>query len=537
MTVDTVLYNGAVYTMDPAQPRATALALQGNRIVAVGDDESMRPLLASGGCAVDLKGCCVIPGLIDAHLHFEGFSLQLDRLDAEAPTCNAVLERVARRLAEKPDESWIRGHGWNHNAWGGDFPSAALLDRVAPKRPVFLSAKSGHAGWANSVALQRAGINRDTPDPPGGALVRDGGGEPTGILLETAMDLVRGIMPQPTVDQVLQALRTGVQQAQRLGLTGVHDLDGSRAFAAWQRLRQEGGTGLRVCKSLPAAYLDQALDLGLRSGLGDGWLRLGGIKIFADGALGPRTAWMLAPYEDEPDNCGMSLLAEGELLDLVQRASRGGLASFVHAIGDRACRQVIDVLAQVRAEEAQRPGHYLRHRIEHVQTLDPADWGRLAEHDLVASMQPIHATSDMEMADRLWGARGRGTYAFQTLLERGTVLAFGSDTPVEPISPLIGIHAAVTRRRADGRPGPDGWYPDQRLSVEDAMRGYTAGAAWASGEEGDKGSLTAGKWADLVVLEEDIFCVSPMDIAAVAVAATMVDGRFVFAASGFDTGQ
>ena len=406
MIADKVFYNGAVYTMDPEIPRATALALRGNRILAVGDDQAMRDCLESGGRALDLKGRCLIPGLIDAHLHFEGFSLQLQRLDAEAPTCAEVLDRVARRLEQKPDEPWIRGHGWNHNAWGGEFPTAAVLDQVAPDRPVFLSAKSGHAGWANSAALERAGIDRHTPDPPGGALVRDGCGEPTGILLEEAMDLIWDIVPQPGVDEVIQAMRTGVRRAHQLGLTGVHDLDGPRAFAAWQRLRQEGGTGLRVCKSIPSSHLDQALDLGLRSGLGDGWLRIGGIKIFADGALGPRTAWMLAPYEDEPGNCGMALLAEGQLLDLVQRASRGGLASFVHAIGDRACREVIDVLAQVRAEEAQRPGHYLRHRIEHVQTLDPRDWGRLAEHDLIASMQPIHATSDMDMADRFLGPAG-----------------------------------------------------------------------------------------------------------------------------------
>ena len=337
-------------------------------------------------------------------------------------------------------------------------------------------------------------------------------------------------LPEVTAEQAAAAMAAALPAAWRCGLTGMHDLDGIRALRAWQILRERGHEGLRVCKSIPASRLDEAIGTGLRSGFGDDMLWIGGIKLFADGALGPRTAWMLAPYENEPGNLGMPLMPPEELRETVTRASRHGLACFVHAIGDRANREALDALALARAAEKEAGTRRLRHRIEHVQVIDPEDIPRFAELQVVASVQPVHATSDYPMVDRFWGReRAPWAYAFESLRRAGAVLAFGSDTPVEPIPPLAGLHAAVTRRRADGSPGPDGWQPRQRLSVAEAVRGFTWGAAFAGGVEDRLGSLAPGQLADLVVLAEDPFAVDPMDLAGLPVQATMVGGRFVYA--------
>jgi predicted amidohydrolase YtcJ len=534
---DLVLVNGKIHTMDRELPQATAVAVRGDRVLCVGCDDEVEGLLRSGGKAIDLKGQCVVPGMIDAHLHFESFSLGMRRIDAETGSVEELLERVGKRVAEQEKESWILGFGWNQHAWGGAFPTKEMLDGVAPEHPVFLRAKSGHAGWANSAAMRIAGVDRSTGDMDGGALVRDGEGEPTGIFLEDAQGLIGAHIPEPSLEEAVAAMREGQERALAQGLTGVHDLDGARALKSWQILRERGEIRLRVCKSVPGALLEQALAVGIRSGLGDEWLRIGGVKLFADGALGPRTAWMIEPYEGEAEERGIATADMEEMGDMVRRASMGGLASFVHAIGDRANREVLDIFAAVREEEcAQEEGH-LRHRIEHAQLLQADDWGRLAGLGVIGSMQPIHATSDMEIVDRYWGERGRGAYHFRTLLERGTALAFGSDCPVERMAPLVGIHAAVTRRRADGTPGEEGWYPEQRLSVEEAVRGFTLGAAFASGEEGIKGSLSPGKLADLVVLDRDIFAISPMDILEAQVEGTMIGGKWGFGGEGFGCGD
>ena len=534
MCADLVLYNGVIYTMDRKCPNATALAVRGDRILAVGDDESVKGLLKSGGKAVDLKGRCAIPGLIDCHHHFESYSLGMRRIDAETDTVEEVLERVTERAGSQQKGSWVLGFGWNQNAWGGAFPTKEMLDDAAPDHPVFLTAKSGHAGWANSRAMQKAQIDRTTEDIPGGEISRDKRGEPTGIFLEGAQGLISRIIPEPSVEEVVEAMRKGQEKAFAQGLTGVHDLDGTRALKVWQMLREMGEMRMRVCKSVPAGFLDEAIALGIRSGLGDERLRIGGVKFFVDGALGPRTAWMLEPYEGEPDNRGIAVVSKEELGEQVKRASAGGLAALVHAIGDRANRAVLDVLEATRAEEEKHGNVHLRHRIEHVQLLHPDDWGRLAQGRIIASMQPLHATSDMEIVDRFWGKRGKGAYAFRTLLECGTALAFGSDCPVETNDPLVGIHAAVTRRRADGTPAAEGWYPEQRLSVAEAVCAYTRGAAFASGEEEQKGSLASGKLADLVLFDQDILRIEPMGILDVQVEGTMIGGEWVFARAEFD---
>jgi predicted amidohydrolase YtcJ len=530
MLADKLLINGQVHTMEAERPHASALAISGERILAVGNGTALRDLLAPGGEVIDLQGRCVLPGLADSHIHFTSYALGLRALDlSDALSLDKVLARVAERTREippskrhpEPIEGWIVGRRWDQERWPERrFPTAADLDEVAPAQPVVLTAKSGHALVTNSCALRLAGIDASTPDPPGGRIGRDAAGQPDGMLFEeSAMALVTALIPQPGPEETDDALRKAFPDAWRVGLTAIHDVDGTRAFEAYQRLHARGELGLRVVKYLPASTLDCALELGLRGGLGDDWLRVGGIKAFADGALGPRTAAMLAPYEGEPDNLGVLTIDEDALRDLAHKAVASGLPLAIHAIGDRANRLVLDVLADL--------GGGLRHRIEHVQLIHPDDVGRLAALGVAASMQPIHATQDCEMADRYWDERCATAYAWRSLTEAGTVLAFGSDCPVEDLNPFLGIHAAVTRRRVDGFPGPNGWYPEQRLTVMEAVRAYTLGAARAAGLEDRLGLLAPGKLADLVVLDRDIFTCDPMAIAETRVTATMIAGRFV----------
>ena len=533
MRADLLLYNGRIYTMDPAQPRAQALAIKGNRILAVGDDKELRPLLSPGAQAVDLAGKAAIPGLIDAHVHFGWYSWALHRGEIDldnVPTKAEAVARVARRAQEVSVGQWIQGAGWNKNIWPDRaFPTAADLDAVVRDHPVALEDKSHHATWVNSRALELAGITASTGDPPGGEIVRDERGEPTGILLETAAQLVNDIIPEPDVDTMVEALRTGISEAHRLGLTGVHDPGHATVLAALQVLREQGELGLRALMHIPAHALDSALQLGLRSGFGDEYLRIGGVKLFADGALGPQSAHMLAPYEGATESTGIPTLTPDDLRYIVVLARAGGLSIAAHAIGDAANRAVLDAVQHaltVQAAQAHPP--CLPDRLEHAQLLHADDVPRLAKLGIVASMQPIHATSDMEMAERYWGRRCDLAYAWRSVLDSGAQLAFGSDCPVETLDPLPGIHAAVTRRRADGSPGPDGWIPSQRLSVSEAVHAYTTGAAQASGEAHLKGALGAGKLADVVILSRDIFAIEPMEILHACVEMTIFDGQIVF---------
>ena len=536
MNAIVILKNGRIYTQDPSRPQASAVAISGARLLAVGSDEAMLALLGAGGQVVDLAGRCVTPGLVDAHVHFQSYSLGLSRIDlAGSRTMDEALERVAAAPHAGRDK-WLTGRGWNQAEWpDGRFPTSFDLDRVSGKQPVFLKHKSGHAAWANSRALRLAKINADTADPAGGQIQRDGDGRPTGILFETAIDMVDDCVPKSTEGELASAMKLGQQRCLEAGLTGVHDYDGRACFSALQALHQDGALSLRIVKNIPVKYLEQTISVGLRSGFGDEWLRIGGVKMFADGALGTRTATMLAPYEGEPDNRGIVVTDKEEMMAYASQASAAGLSLTVHAIGDRANHDVLDVYEAVRAQERQRLDAQglsdeprLRHRIEHFQIAHPGDFERLAALGVVASMQPIHATADMEMADRFWGQRAEYGYAWRRVLQAGGMLAFGSDAPVDPIEPLKGIHAAVTRQRADGSPGPQGWYPEQRLSVDEAIRAFTMGPALASGREALLGSISPGKFADLTIFQQDIFEGAPAEIVDVQIAGSMVGGQFKF---------
>lgn len=527
MIANLILINGNIHTMDRRRPRAAAVAIRGDRIVAVGGDAEMRQLLAPGGRAVDLGGRTVAPGLIDAHLHFLSYGLSLAAIDLiGVSSLAAAQERVAARAARTPAGHWLTGRGWDQVFWAGQrFPQRQDLDAVTVDHPVFLRRKCGHAGWANSTALALAGITAATPDPDGGAIARDPAtGEPTGMLYERAMELVDRLLAVPSDEEAADAVAAAMRRAHALGITSVHNMEGAPALRGFQTLRRRGELKLRVLQQIPEADMDAAVQLGIQSGYGDEWLRFGAVKMFADGALGARTALMVEPYEREPENRGIAVATAEHLKQQVAKAARAGLAVHIHAIGDQANRNVLDAIEATRQAGI---GLHLRHRIEHAQVLHPADLPRFARLGVIASMQPIHCTQDMVLADAHWGARSRLAYPWSSLLASGAILAFGSDAPVETPDVMQGIYAAVTRRRADGFPAPSGWYPEESVSVAEAVFAYTAGAAYAGGEETIKGSIASGMLADLAVLSADIFSVAPEAILETQAVATMVGGEFV----------
>ena len=532
MSIELILTNGRIYTMETTHPQGTAVAIGNGRIVAVGSDNDIKTIASKQTTIVDLAGRCVTPGLVDAHVHFQHYALSLQRVNLDgAPSLDNVLERITERLKQTASSgTWLQGRGWAQGQWReAIFPTAAHLDQLPTDRPIYLTHKSGHAAWVNHQALRRVGINRHTPDPPGGEIQRDAEGEPTGILFEEAMKLVSDHIPRATVDDIVQAMRQAQIRCWQGGLTGLHDFDGRDCFLALQQLHQQGELGLRVVKNIPVKRLEHAVGVGLQTGFGDAWLRIGGIKIFADGALGPMTAAMLAPYENAPDNTGIVVTDKEEMMAYATKASKHGLSVTIHAIGDRANHDVLDVYEAVRHQERSLPHrHHLRHRIEHVQIIHPEDIPRLAELNVTASMQPIHATSDMQIAEQHWGERAKYSYAWRTLKETGATLVFGSDAPIEAIEPLPGIHAAVTRQRVDGSPGPDGWYPAQRLTMSEAIHGFTLAAAITSGQEQHLGSIAPGKLADLTIFDQDIFAIPATELPQVKIAGTIIGGEFKY---------
>ena len=532
-----ILYNGRIHTMDASRPLETAMAIMqslepvrlGGQVLALGDDQAiLREFGDSAARRVDLQGRSVVPGLTDAHIHLEQYARGLSKVDCETPTKEVCLQRVAQRARETPPGEWVHGHGWAQAEWPEGFGTAAELDAAAPDNPVYLTAKSLHAAWANTAALQLAGINADTPDPKGGELQRDARGHPTGILLELAMNLVSSVLPKPDAESSAEAIKAAQAALWKMGLTGVHDFDRQRCFSALQSLHRAGELKLRVHKNLPVEALDQIIDTGLRSGFGDDILWIGGIKAFSDGALGPKTAAMLEPYQDDPGNTGILLLDREEIFEYGQKATAHGLSLTVHAIGDRANHEVIAAYEQIREFENKAGLPPRRHRIEHVQIIHPDDVLRLAEARAIASMQPIHATSDMIAAENSWGDRSAGAYAWQTLREKGVYLTFGSDAPVDSPNPFWGIHAAVTRRRHDGSPGEQGWYPDQRLGILSAIKGFTTAPAYTAGKEARLGQLSPGYLADFLILEEDPVSMDASELWKIEPLATVIGGEWVY---------
>jgi len=530
---DLILYNGKLYTQDSKVPEANAIAIRNGKILAVGKDTDIRALATTYTKEVDLEGRRVLPGLTDSHIHFYEWALLLQGLTLEDA---ASLEEVKRRVHDAAGQTapgtWIIGQGWNQDHWSDPkLPTRFDLDKVAPDNPTILWRTDLHLAWVNSAALKAAGITATTSDPEMGVIDRDESRQPTGILRELAINLVRDVMPSHTDAQTDEAMRRAMTKVHQLGLTGVHDFrimggeDGPPALRAWQRLRAADELDLRAWVLIPGELLDEAITLGLQSGFGDDFLRLGPAKFFSDGATGPRTAWMLEPFEDA--GTGLPLTPMSEMAEAIAKAHRAGISTAIHAIGDRAVRELLDVFDEVMGKQENSIKPRIPHRIEHVQHSHPDDLIRLGPLGLVASVQPLHLTDDMQMIDRACGNRGRWAYAFRDLLNAGTVLALGSDCPVASPNPFWGIHAAVTRQRRDNTPDR-GWHPSQKLSVPKAVWGYSMGAAIATGQQNRLGSLTPGKLADLIILNQDIFEIPPGQIHSTKVVMTVFDGKIVY---------
>ncbi|HLO15938.1 MAG TPA: amidohydrolase [Anaerolineales bacterium] len=523
-----LLYNAYIHTQDLSHPAESAIVIDRERIVAVGEANNLL-LQYPNAEKQNMNGRVILPGLTDAHLHLKNYALSLQKIDCETDTKEECLRRVEERVKKAKSDEWILGHGWNQNVWG-NWPTASELDAIAPNNPVYLTAKSLHASWANTAALKLANVTLQTSNPQNGQIQRDDQGNATGILLESAMELIGEMIPQPTTNEIANAMEKAQSLLWKMGLTGVHDFDRRDSFMALQQLHAQGRLKLRVLKNLPVELLDHAYALGLGAGFGDDWLRVGSVKAFMDGALGPHTAAMFQPYIGEEENRGILNMDGEELFEYGRKAAQVGLAMTVHAIGDRANHEVLNAYEQLRAYEAEKHLPALRHRIEHVQVLHPDDVARLGKMNIIASMQPIHATSDMLMADAFWGERSRLAYAMKTQLENGARLALGSDAPVESPNPFWGLYAAVTRRRADGSPSTDGWYPEQKLTMAEAWEGYTLGPAYAANMENRLGRLAPNYLADLIVLDaaQDPFTCDPEDLLTMQSSATMVGGEWVY---------
>ncbi len=535
---DLILLNGNIRTLDLQRPHAQAMGIREGQIIAVGDNEAIAALADQKTVRVELNGRLAIPGLMDSHFHFYDWAMGRQQLDlALVNSLDELLNQVAKTAGQLSKQKWILGQGWNESDWPEHtMPRREHLDGVAPSHPVALWRCDLHLVSVNSRALEIAGIDETTPDPPDGVIEKDSSGRPTGILRELAPNLVKSVIPAPSADELVAAMRDGIAHLHTLGLTALHDarlmggLEGAPALKAWQLLNERDQLDLRCWVSLAGERLEEAIALGLRTGLGDDRLRVGHVKYFADGGMGARTAWMLEPYLDA--EYGMPLGSMEELGRQIAAAEKAGLSVMVHAIGDRANREVITTLeglAKLRNESKKQSfvPPVLPHRIEHTQMIRSEDIQRLAKLKVAACVQPHNMILDINMIDESVGPRGRWTYAYKEMLNAGIPVLLSSDAPVCDPSPLVGIHAAVTRQRRDGTP-PGGWYPEQRISVEDAVRGYTTVPAAFYGQSRKMGTLTPGKWADMTVLDRNIFEIDPMEIADTRVEMTIFDGRIVY---------
>ncbi len=526
---DLILHNANVHTVDMKQPSVEAVAIERGIIVAVGCDDDILPLAEKDTEIVNLNSKGVTPGLIDSHVHFERLAntfLQTNLLGASSLA--EAVQWIGEAAADKGPGEWVHGWGWTDEAWpDSSLPTAADLDRVARHCPVFIDHRAFlHGAWVNSRALEIAGINAQTPDPDGGKIQRDERGNPTGVLFEKAVTLVSKHIPPPGTAKLAEAMLRAQEHCWQKGLVGLHDFDGEVCFKALQWLHRRGNLGIRVVKNIPVYLLEHAVAVGLQSGFGDDFLRIGGIKIFADGTLSTRLAFMMEPYEDDSNNCGLATTDKELMKEQASLASEHSLSLTIHAIGDRAVHDVLDVLEAVRDEQIQRgiSPQQLRHRIEHVQVYHPTDKERLAQLHVVASMNPIHVISDMEAVDRLWGERGRYTHAYRDMMATGAVVVFGSDAPFSSIDPWQGMMAAVMRRRPDSLPSTE-WYPEQKLTLAEAIHGFTMAAAVASGQEQRQGSVSVGKLADMTIFDRDIFALDPDSYPETTVAGTIVNGK------------
>jgi predicted amidohydrolase YtcJ len=530
-----VLLNGKVWTVNRKQPEAEAIAVWRDRILAVGTSDDVKKFAGPKTRVIDLKGRRVVPGFYDSHIHLLGSGRRLSEVALKDAKDEAEFGRRLREFDRKlPRDRWLLGGEWDHDrTFKGALPTAELIDKYVAERPVFLRRYDGHMGVVNSRVLKMAGITAETADPPGGVIYRKPGTkEPTGLLRDNAMGLVERLVPAITSEEIAEAVRASLAEARRVGLTSAQDMDGSdlrtrrQLFRLYQQLAKSGQLTLRVDLRWPLAEWRELARLGVEAGFGDDWVRIGGLKGFVDGSLGSSTAKMFEPYLNEPGSTGVFVTPLEKLREYILEADKAGLNVAVHAIGDRANAELLDIFAEVVKKNGPRDRRY---RIEHAQHLRPQDYKRFRELGVVPSMQPYHVIDDGRWAEgRIGTKRCASSYANRSLLDAGAKVAFGSDWSVAPLDPLLGIDAAVNRRTLDGK-HPRGWFPEQKISVAEAVEAYTLTSAYAAFQEKARGSIEVGKLADLVVLSRDIFAEKERDhIAQTQVLTTVVDGKVVY---------
>ncbi len=518
-----LLVRGARAWSDGAPlPGADAIAIRAGRILAVGREADLAPLVGPGTEILDAAGGTVTPGITDAHIHLLQWARSLSQLALQgAASAAEVGERLQRFVLDHPGEGPVTGRGWDANVWS-EPPHRAVLDAVCPERPVLLHSRDFHALWVNGAALAAAGVHRDTPDPPDGRIERDAAGDPTGVVREHAVRRFAALEAAADPGRDRDAIARAVALLHRSGITAIHDFEGADAQQALRAMAEGGGPRVRVLMQIPHAGLDHAVALGLESGLGDDHFRIGAVKLFADGTLGSRTAALLEPY-DGTSNRGMELIAPEALRTDVSRALRAGLAVAIHAIGDRAVRSSLDAF-QAAGDDLRRPR--LQSRIEHLQLVDASDLPRLRRLGVAASVQPTHCTSDLDLVERWWTTRRDRAYPYGSLVESGALVAFGSDAPVEDPAPALALHAAVTRQRPDGTP-PGGFVPEQRVTLDVALTSLTANPARLAGQWPRLGRVAAGAIADLVVWSADLHRVHPEELHRAYCVATVLEGEVV----------
>ena len=534
---DLILLNGVIHTLNPDYPEVEAVAIGGARIIELGASGEVENLAGRKTEVIDLEGRLVLPGFIDSHFHFYDWALARAGLQLDRLTSLEELLALLRHTTDSiPAGQWVLGLGFNESLWPENrIPTCRELDRVAPDHPVVLRRCDMHLAVANTRALRKAGIGITTKDPAGGMISRDNAGHPDGILREHAIDLVNDILPKPSEADVIAAMRRGMSELHGLGITGLHDFrlmdprQSAKALSAWRRLAADKLLNLRAWVTISGDYLDDAIDRGLRTGDGNEYLRIGHVKYFADGGMGARTAWLNEPYLD--GGCGQPMITTAALEGAIKKASAAGLAVSVHAVGDRAVREVISIFERQNQNNRHRSASprmsTLSHRIEHIQMIRPDELQRLARLPVAACVQPPNQPLDMKMIDAALGPNGRYAYAFRSILDSGIPTCFSSDAPVCDPDPLLGIHAAVMRQMTNGQPS-EGWYPEQRLTVAEAVKGYTSTPAMISGCPDSLGSLQPGFLADLIVMDQNIFAISPDTIPQTKVVLTVFDGKVVY---------
>jgi predicted amidohydrolase YtcJ len=528
---DLILVNASIHTMDPRCPEAGGIATLGNRIVAIGSSQEILGLARSSTRIIDAQGGLVLPGFNDAHVHFLSGGFSLANVDLrEAKSLDEMARRLGQYAGTRRKGDWILGGDWDHELWpGSPLPTKAAIDSLVPDNPVFVRRLDEHMALANSLALTLAGITCATEDPPGGVIVRaPASGEPTGLLKDAAMALVYRVIPAKSFAQRHAAALAATRHAAQWGVTSLTDMSADEDLGLYQLMVERGELQTRIYAARSLLSWEKLAGIGIRAPFGHPLLRIGCLKAFADGSLGSSTALFFEPYDDDLNNRGLlfeHMLPEGIMLQRLTAADQAGLQILIHAIGDEANARVLDLYQQLAATNGPRDR---RCRIEHAQHLRPSEIPRFRELKVTASMQPYHLADDGRWCEKRIGAnRSRGTYAFGSLLDAGATLAFGSDWPVAPLNPLAGIKAAVTRCTLDGR-HPDGWIPQEKITVDEAVRAWTVGSAHAEFAESYKGTLVAGNLADLVMLDQDIYRMNPLEIDRVRVVLTVVDGQVVY---------